>query len=86
MKLVDLVKNKTVVFQYYRDSQLWYEIELDPPDNAFKHGFLFPVPISDIGNAKFNKTEKAILLMRYIKKWKTVLEEMPNEPETKCKK
>lgn len=48
-------------FQYYRDSQLWYKTE---------NGFLFPVPIEDIGNATFNAEEKGLLMMRYIRKWK----------------
>lgn len=77
MKLVDLIKNKIARFKYYRDSQLWYEIELDTPQNIF----MFPVPIDDIGNATFNKTEKAIHLMRYIKKWKVILEETMEEHE-----
>lgn len=72
MKLKDLIENKTAEFQYYRDNNLWYSVDL----------FLFPVPISDIGNATFNKTEKAILLMRYIKKWKAVLEETEKEHES----
>lgn len=47
-------------FQYYRDGDLWYMTD---------SGFKFPVPISDIGNACFNKTEKALLLMRYMRKY-----------------
>ena len=47
-------------FEYYRDSQLWYRTE---------NGFLFPVPIDDIGNATFGRSERGILMMRYIRKW-----------------
>jgi len=64
-KILDLVKDKQVHFQYYRDKELWYETD---------DGFLFPVPISDIGNATFNKDDKAILFMRYIRKYKEELE------------
>lgn len=39
---------------------LWYKTEAN---------LLFPVPISDIGNATFLAKDKAILFMRYIRKW-----------------
>ena len=61
LTLKDMVKdNKKVVFEYYRDNALWYRTE---------DGFLFPVPISDIGTATFNREDKAILFMRYIRKY-----------------
>ena len=57
----DIVKNSTgTSFQYYRDSQLWYETD---------EGFLFPVPIEDIGTATFKNRDKTIMFMRYIRKW-----------------
>jgi len=49
-----------VRFQYYRDQNLWYKTESD---------LLFPVPISDIGNATFLAEDKAMLFMRYIRKF-----------------
>jgi hypothetical protein len=55
----DMVKDKNVEFQYYRDGDLWYKTEC---------GFLFPVPLSDTKGATFQRDEKAILLMRYIRK------------------
>lgn len=70
MKMIDIVKNQTVRFQYYRDGEMWYETD---------NGFLFPVPIHDakeIGNATFMRNDKAILFMRYIRKYK---EEIENE-------
>lgn len=36
--------------------------------NDKKVRFVFPVPISDAGSATFGAEEKAILLMRYIRK------------------
>lgn len=51
---------KQVTFEYYRANHLWYTTEC---------GFLFPVPIDDIGDATFNKTDKAMLFMRYIRKY-----------------
>lgn len=56
----DLVKGNNVTFQFYRDGSLWYKVD--------GQDFVFPVPISDIGTATFNATEKAILFMRYIRK------------------
>lgn len=56
----EMVKNKIANFQFYRKGELWYKTEC---------GFLFPVPIEDIGDATFNSQEKAMLLMRYIRKW-----------------
>lgn len=62
IKLVDIKRavsdNKFVMFKYYRDGALWYETE---------YGEVFSVPIEDIGNATFNRVEKAILLMRYMR-------------------
>lgn len=55
-----VINNRKVLFNYYRDGSLWYTTEFTE---------LFPVPIEDIGNATFNKEEKAILLMRYMRKW-----------------
>lgn len=49
-----------VKFQYYRDGSLWYVTQT---------GLVFPVPIDDIGNATFNDEEKALLMMRYIRKY-----------------
>lgn len=47
-------------FSHYRDGSLWYLTENDD---------MFPVPIEDIGNAQFQSVEKAILLMRYMRKF-----------------
>ena len=52
--------DRKVSFVYYRDGELWYKTEDDE---------LFPVPISDIGNATFLATDKAMLFMRYMRKW-----------------
>lgn len=47
-------------FSFYRDDQLWYKTA---------GGVEFPVPLTDVGNATFGATEKALLLMRYMRKW-----------------
>jgi len=59
MTLKELIQGNSN-FQYYRDSTLWYSTE--------NGNFVFPVPISDIGNATFSHTEKSLLMMRYIRK------------------
>jgi len=58
-------EKRKVTFTYYRDGSLWYLTEFDE---------LFSVPIDDIGNATFNKEEKAILLMRYMRQWNKEVE------------
>ena len=52
--------NQKVTFRFYRDGQLWYATEC---------GFEFPVPISESGTATFFAEDKAILFMRYIRKY-----------------
>lgn len=61
----ELVKDKKVHFKFYRDGELWYETD---------DGFVFPVPVSDVGNATFLAEDKAILFMRYIRRYKDALE------------
>lgn len=59
MTLKDHVQGK-VTFQYYRDGQLFYKSD---------SGLTFPVPVEDIGNATFLVEDKAMLFMRYIRKF-----------------
>lgn len=59
MKIKDIVKGQKAHFVFYRDRALFYETD---------NGFQFPVPIDDAGSATLNQEEKAILLMRYIRK------------------
>lgn len=71
MTLKEMVNTgKVVNFQYYRDNSLWY---------ATEDGFIFPVPIDDIGNATFKAQDKAILFMRYIKKFLEFTEKKTND-------
>lgn len=60
MDIKELVKDRTVKFQYYRDGNLIY--------NVVGTNVSFHVPISDIGNATFLCEDRAILFMRYIRK------------------
>ena len=62
----DMVKGgKRVTFSFYRSGELYYKTEC---------GFEFPVPIHDIGNATFLADDKAILFMRYIKRYLNCIE------------
>jgi hypothetical protein len=49
----------TLGFTRYRQGNLYYQTE---------DGFEFPVPLEDIGDATFLAEDKALLLMRYIRK------------------
>lgn len=67
----DMVKDgKTVSFEYYRSGNLWYKTEC---------GFIFPVPTSDIGDATFRNEDKAMLFMRYIRKYRQAIQREINE-------
>jgi hypothetical protein len=59
-KLIDMVRDRRKArFVFFRDGALHYETE---------DGFIFPVPVTDAGSATFGREERAILLMRYIRK------------------
>jgi hypothetical protein len=61
MNIKDLVKdNKQVHLMHYRDGDLWYRHE---------DGLEFPVPVSDVGTATMLAQDKAMLFMRYIRKY-----------------
>lgn len=49
-----MVKDKVVRFKFYREGELFYEIECE---------FVFPVPLSDVGNATFLAEDKALLFL-----------------------
>jgi hypothetical protein len=67
----DMVKDKqTVTFTFYKDYKLWYATEC---------GFEFPVPISEIGTAICQKTDRAMLFMRWIKRHRDFLEQAEEE-------
>jgi hypothetical protein len=62
-----VANNQRVTFAYYRGGCLWYKTECD---------FLFPVPTSDIGDATFLASDKAMLFMRYIRKYLKEIEDL----------
>ena len=78
-KIKMLVSMEGAVFSRYFDGNLWYSILYGLEDDKGylekEHWFEFPVPVSDIGTATFAAQEKAILMMRYIRKHLAMLEE-----------
>jgi len=60
MNIKEMVKdNKRVTFEFARKGELWYKTE---------SGFMFPVPFDDMGDGTFQKEDKAMMFMRYIRK------------------
>lgn len=71
----DMVKdNKQVTFAFYREGELWYKTEC---------GFQFPVPINDVGTAAMLNQDKAILFMRWIRKYQDMLKGAKKEEVAK---
>lgn len=63
MNIVDIVKNNTVHFVRYRKGVAYYGVEVPREGH-----FIFPVPLTDIGNATLELEDSAILFMRYIRR------------------
>ena len=60
----DIVKDNAVCFLKYRKGIAYYGVKV-PPEN---HEYMFPIPLSDIGDATLLATDKAMVFMRYIRK------------------
>jgi hypothetical protein len=72
LNVKDHVSNdKVVKFLYYRSKELWYMTEL---------GLKFPVPIEDAGEATFFVEDRAMLFMRYIRKYIEKVKESEKMP------
>ena len=90
--MTDLAKLKAIVakgneahFTRYFDGNLWYIVYYTTVSDIDGHisadAFEFPIPTSDIGNATFNVREKALFMMRYIRKHMDMLEKAKAECE-----
>jgi hypothetical protein len=58
-------------FVYYRQGYMYFEVESWVKKNGFDsqlRRFMFPVEVADLGTATVNNIEKAITMMRYIRK------------------
>jgi hypothetical protein len=64
MNLKDIVKDNQVRFVRYRQGVMYYCVSV--PGVADEH--MFPVPVTDVGDATLEAQEKAIMFMRYIRK------------------
>lgn len=60
--LKQIVKGNQAYFSHYRAGHLYYDVTVEG------ERFSFPVPIEDVGDATFLKQDKAIIMMRYIRK------------------
>lgn len=67
--LKELIKDHLVVFEYYRDHELWYRV--------LGTDFLFPVPIQDAEGATFPAQEKALFFMKWIKSYMEEIQKSP---------
>ena len=56
------IKDNQVQINKYRAGFLYYTIDVG------EDTYIFPVPLDEAGEATFNKTDKAITFMRYIRK------------------
>lgn len=64
MNIKDIVKGNHVRFLRYRQGVMYYCVTV--PGAADE--LMFPVPIADVGDATLEAQEKAIMLMRYIRR------------------
>lgn len=62
MKLLEIVKDNKVTFDFLRAGIAYYNIIVD------NITYRFPIPLEDIGEATLLKEDKAIIMMRYIRK------------------
>jgi len=71
MKTVKELVQGRVNFEYYRSGYLYYSTTVDPD-------FIFPVPVTDTGEAAFLKEDKGIMFMRYIRKYQEEIKKDKN--------
>ena len=62
MTIKQIVKDNKATFSFYRQNVAYYNVTVDGVV------YVFPVPVDDLGGATLNAEEKAITLMRYIRK------------------
>ena len=62
MTIKQIIKDNYVQFSHYRAGHLYYNVKVEGEQ------FSFPVPLEDVGDATFLNQDKAIIMMRYIRK------------------
>jgi hypothetical protein len=60
----EIVKDNEVRFARYRQGFVYYTVRV-PSEGV---DYVFPVPLSDVGDATLLATEKVLTFMRYIRK------------------
>jgi hypothetical protein len=60
--IMQIVKDNIATISFYRQGVVYYNVTVDGVT------YVFPVPIDDLGGATLSAQEKAITLMRYIRK------------------
>lgn len=66
LKMVTIVKGNRAFFRRYRQDHFYYGIMLGAEENHDLYEF--PIPREDIGDATLENSEKAVMLMRYIRR------------------
>ena len=69
MEIKDLVKDNIAEFSYFREGRMYYNIK-NPQNEIIALFYVDVYDKEDVGNATFNNQEKAIIMMRYIRKCK----------------
>jgi hypothetical protein len=64
MNIKEIVKDNQVRFLRYRQGVMYFAVTVPGAANDF----MFPVPLTDVGDATLAAQEKAIMFMRYIRK------------------
>lgn len=60
--IAEIVKGNAAMFSHYRASVMYYSVSVD------ESKYTFPVYLEDLEGAELHAEEKAIMLMRYIRK------------------
>ncbi len=64
INIKEIVKDNEVTFVRYRQGNAYYSVRV--PSEGMD--YVFPVPLSDVGDATLFAKDKALLFMRYIRK------------------
>ena len=64
--MTDIIKNNLAKFSHYRTGIMYYYIEVSDGTSVSK--YTFPVYLNDIAEATLHSEEKAIMLMRYVRR------------------
>lgn len=77
--LARMVKDNTVNLEYFQTDTLWYNLDVDGKI------FRFPVPISATGDAVYKSSERAPVLMKFIRKELERIDLLVNEEKENAK-